>query len=86
MSHHKKSFQTFNNYVPVWIQIIVASAFLLCDFFFFFQPAFVDFSTFNSTSVYCSQTQKFHFSATFSLKMGHTALFTHLKIILLQCF
>ena len=86
--HHKKSFQTFNNYVPVWIQIIVASAFLLCGFFFFlfFQPAFVDFSTLNSASVYCSQTHKFHFSATFSLKMGHTALFTHLKIILLQCF
>ena len=27
-----------------------------------------------------------HFSATFSLKMGPTVLFTHLKIILLQCF
>ena len=27
-----------------------------------------------------------HFSATFSLKMGPTTLFTHLKIILLQCF
>ena len=27
-----------------------------------------------------------HFSATFSLKMDPTALFTHLKIILLQCF
>ena len=27
-----------------------------------------------------------HFSATFSLKMGPTALFTHLKIILLQYF
>ena len=29
---------------------------------------------------------KFHFSAIFSLKMGPTALFTHLKIISLQCF
>ena len=28
-------------------------------------------------------THKLHFSATFSLKMGLTALFTHLKIILL---
>ena len=37
-------------------------------------------------SVYCLQTHKFHFSATFSLKMGPTALFTHLKNILLQCF
>ena len=35
---------------------------------------------------YCSWTHKFHFSATFSLKMGPTVLFTHLKIILLQCF
>ena len=29
---------------------------------------------------------KFHFSAIFSLKMGPTVLFTHLKIILLQYF
>ena len=40
----------------------------------------------NSASVHCSWTHKFHFSATFSLKMGPTALFTHLKIILLQWF
>ena len=46
----------------------------------------VDFSTVNSASVYCSRIHKFHISATFSLKMGPTALFTHLKIILLQCF
>ena len=31
-------------------------------------------------------TYKFHFSATFSLKISLTALFTYLKIILLQCF
>ena len=36
--------------------------------------------------VHYSQTHKFHFSAIFSLKMGLTVLFTHLKIILLQCF
>ena len=35
---------------------------------------------------YCSRTHKFHFSATFSLKMGPTILFTYLKIILLQYF
>ena len=46
----------------------------------------IDFSAVNSASVYCSWIHKFHFSATFSLKMGPTALFTHLKIILLQCF
>ena len=36
--------------------------------------------------VYCSWTHKFHFLATFSLKMDPTILFTHLKIILLQWF
>ena len=40
----------------------------------------------NSAFVHCSWTYKFHFLATFSLKMGHTVLFTHLKIILLQWF
>ena len=34
----------------------------------------------------CLQTYKFHFSVIFSLKMGLTVLFTHLKIILLQYF
>ena len=29
---------------------------------------------------------KLHFLSTFSLKIGSTVLFTHLKIILLQCF
>ena len=45
-----------------------------------------DQSSVNSASVHCSQTHKFHFLSIFSLKMGLTALFTHLKIILLQCF
>ena len=36
--------------------------------------------------VYCLWTHKFHFSATFLLKMGLTVLFTYLKIILLQYF
>ena len=40
----------------------------------------------NLAPVYCSRTHKFHFSVTFSLKMGPTALFTYLKIILLQYF
>ena len=46
----------------------------------------VDFSAVNSASVYYSWTHKFHFSATFSLKIGPIALLTHLKIILLECF
>ena len=36
--------------------------------------------------MHCLWTHKLHFSITFSLKMGHTVLFTHLKIILLQYF
>ena len=35
-------------------------------------------------TVHCSRTHKFH--STFSLKMGLTVLFTHLKVILLQYF
>ena len=37
-------------------------------------------------SVHCLWTHKFHFSITFSLKMGLTILFIYLKIILLQYF
>ena len=55
-------------------------------FFFFLVAALVDFLSLNSVSVHCLWTHKFHFSVTFSLKMGPTALFIHLKIILLQCF
>ena len=55
-------------------------------FFFWFQPHFLTKSTVNSAPMHCSWTHKFHFSVTFSLKISHTVLFTHLKIILLQCF
>ena len=46
------------------------------------------FLTFLSISgpVHCLWTHKFHFLSIFSLKMSPTVLFTHLKIILLQCF
>ena len=60
--------------------------FLIFFFFFSFWPHYLTKSTVNSALVYCSQTHKFHFSTTFSLKMDPTILFTHLKIILLQCF
>ena len=36
--------------------------------------------------VHCSRDPQTSFSVTFLLKIGLTALFTHLKIILLQCF
>ena len=54
--------------------------------FFFFLPTFVDFFTVNSAPMHCSRTHKFHFSTIFSLKVDLTALFIHLKIILLQYF
>ena len=43
-------------------------------------------STVNSAFVHCLQSHKLHFSITFLFKMGLTVLFTHLKIISLQCF
>ena len=36
--------------------------------------------------MYCLRIHKYHFLSTFLLKIGLTILFTHLKIILLQCF
>ena len=56
---------------------------------FFFLAEKFDFSTNfqpHMGLVHCSQTHKFHFLATFSLKIDSTKLFTHLKIILLQYF
>ena len=56
---------------------------------FFFLAERFDFSTNFQPYVgpmHYSRTHKFHFSTTFSLKMGLTILFTHLKIILLPCF
>ena len=40
----------------------------------------------NSAFVHCLWTHKYHILSTFSLKIGLTILFTHLKIILLQYF
>ena len=55
----------------------------VCLFGFFFQAVIVDFSREQCT---VHGTHKLHFSVTFSLKIGPTILFTHLKIILLQYF
>ena len=64
------------------------STFCISVAFFFFNFLSRNFWLFSWTvhGVHCSQTPKFYFSATFSLKMGLMVLFTHLKIILLQCF
>ena len=56
-------------------------------FFFFFSARnswLCQLWTVHSYTVH--KSHKFHFSVTFSLKMGPTILFTHLKIILLQYF
>ena len=84
------------------VQIHVAFSFLRFPFLFYFifsthfppqaatvyalQPQLLTKHSKNCASVYCSRTHKFHFSVTFSLKMGPTVLFTYLKIILLQYF
>ena len=55
-------------------------------YFFFFsrvQPTMVDKSVHPCT---IHESHKLHFSTTFSLKIGLTVLFTHLKIISLHCF
>ena len=56
--------------------------------FLFFLEKRVSVAVFSFQWVLCTVhgTHKPLYSATFSLKMGLTALFTHLKIILLQCF
>ena len=76
----------FSSYFIFW----VFTRFRECDYYSctvsWTIVAKVDFSTMNSALVYCLRTHKFHFSTTFSLKMSPTVLFTHLKIILLQCF
>ena len=73
--------------VLVWIELIsAASAFPQFFFFSSFQPQWLTRSSVNSALVHCSRSHKLHFLSTFSLKMGPTALFTYLKIILLQYF
>ena len=55
------------------------------SFFFFFVYFFSrNFWPIPLCTVHWSH--KLYFSITFSLKIGHTTLSTHLKIILLQCF
>ena len=57
----------------------VCVPFLVFFFFFFFLTTCQHLYTIH-------RSHKFHFSTTFSLKIDLTALFTHLKIILLQHF
>ena len=55
-------------------------------FFFFLDAHFCDCGVFPVGLVHCSQDPQTSFLLKISLKMDLTALFTYLKIILLQCF
>ena len=55
-------------------------------FFFFFQPAIVDFVNCEQCICVLFTVPQIIFLTNFLLKMGPTTLFTHLKIISLQCF
>ena len=70
------------------MHFLAAFAFVFVFFFFILAEKFYFSINFQShvDPVYCLGTYKFYFSATFSLKMGLTVLFTYLKIILLQYF
>ena len=90
------SFKPCLTYNIVWVLCLFLKknpAFCLSRFAFFFffkiffiQPHHLIKSSVNSAFVHCSWTHKFHFLATFSLKMSHTTLFTHLKIIFVTVF
>ena len=83
----RKSWKFSKELGEVWIRLIASTfCFQRISTFFFLVTVLVDFLSVNSVSVHCLRTHKFHFSATFSLKMGPTVLFTHLKINLLQYF
>ena len=56
------------------------------EIFFFPSRNFLTFLPWTVLLCTVHGSHKSHFSTTFSLKMGPTILFTHLKIILLQCF
>ena len=76
-------------FIYLFIYVFVRLAAIVHALFNEQQPQSLTFLPFFSKLVhivYCSQTHKFHFLITFSLKVGPTVLFTHLKIILLQYF
>ena len=87
MPQHERS--VMSNIVSVWIRIIIASG--VCVLLLFFFPLFSHFSAFRD-KFYCSRTvhgTHNHFiqkKYIYILKMRPTALFTYLKIILLQYF
>ena len=69
--------------VHVWIQIITSASTFICLFFFFLEAYFVAVVFSQWVSYIVHETHKLLFSTKILLKMGPTALLTHLKIILL---
>ena len=76
--------------MTVWIASLQVYVFLFLHIllFFFFFSSRNYWSSLSWTVHFCTghRTNKLYFSVIFSLKIGPTMLFTHLKIILLQCF
>ena len=71
------------------MEIIPASTFQSCVFLFFFflvQPAIVDFVNYEQCIRALFTVSQITLFNNFFIKNGPTALFTHLKIISLQCF
>ena len=74
-------FDTTKSYfVPVWIELKVTDSHIaFSSFFFFFSPVHEQYREKKTLFTHCSCT-------VYILFTGPTTLFTHLKIILLQCF
>ena len=72
-------------YVCVWIPCSrLRFAFHAFFFFFLFSPQLLTSQLWTIHLCIVHESHKLHFSVTFSLKMGPTVLFTHLKIISLS--
>ena len=78
--------------MPVWIRLITCLHFEFHGFFFFFLARMNSNRTVHAHGFTVQETKYTvhgthnHFIQKKILKMGHMTLFTHLKIILLQCF
>ena len=74
----------------IWFSTCLDTTTSVCvlAFFFFWEERFTWLCTVQwvSSLVHCLRDLQTSFSVKISLKMGLTALFTHLKNILLQCF
>ena len=70
------------------LRVCASTFFLSTFFFFFFLPSCSCWPSLPWIVFLCTvhEPTNYIFLATFSLKMGPTVLFTHLKIISLQCF